>query len=400
MANKILESSADTKLGDINTENTSKETIYRVVKRVTTEKAKSEKEVKEKFHEETLIGSNDAREIRENFENTKPKVKIEKTEKKSSEKVENAPVDSINQVNKADGNQEQNKITPQDVHNFVADIILNDDAFIHDKNVSKPGERMRQTFIKHLGTFVALLNEEISLNTLDKYFKLIMGAEMRKMRKAINKGKTINEGNAGKSNYTIDDVKNFLEKRCFEGEKGEKEYSEIFSGMEKAFDETVKNTADKMQDSLSEQLKSICGGGTNENPKILEKIKEQISNLKKLYSKEAIKEFEGQSESLPNEVREFLEEVYNDFDKIGNSCTQSKNSEYINDSLRKLTDSMHDLLYARRARKEDETDESLIKEGKAIFLDIKRCLLEDKLENALSYLEKMEKTLMVLKVKN
>ena len=33
------------------------------------------------------------------------------------------------------------------------------------------------------------------------------------------------------------------------------------------------------------------------------------------------------------------------------------------------------------------TDEDLIKEGKAIFLDIKRCSLEDKLENVLLCLE-------------
>ena len=42
--------------------------------------------------------------------------------------------------------------------------------------------------------------------------------------------------------------------------------------MEKAFDGTVKRAADEMQDSLSEQLKNICSGGTNENPKILEEI--------------------------------------------------------------------------------------------------------------------------------
>ena len=171
LAEKILESSAGTKLEKFNAENTSKETIYRVVKGVATEKAKSEKEVKEKFNEETLIGCNDARKIRENFENAseaeKSKVKIEKTEKKSSKKVENASADSINQVNKVDGNQEQNKTTTQDVHNFVADMILNDDAFTHDKNVLQPGERMGQTFIKHLGAFVALLNNEASLDGID-----------------------------------------------------------------------------------------------------------------------------------------------------------------------------------------------------------------------------------------
>ena len=64
---------------------------------------------------------------------------------------------------------------------------------------------------------------------------------------------------------------------------------------------------------------------------------------------------------------------------------------------------MCDLSYRLNIRYEDVTgvtDENLIKDAKDIFLDIKRCLLEDKLENALSYLEKMEKTLMVLKVKN
>ena len=56
---------------------------------------------------------------------------------------------------------------------------------------------------------------------------------------------------------------------------------------------------------------------------------------------------------------------------------------------------MCDLSYRLNIRYEDVTcvtDENLIKDAKDIFLDIKRCLLEDKLENALSYLEKMEKT--------
>ena len=82
-------------------------------------------------------------------------------------------------------------------------MILNDDAFIHDENVIKPGERMRQTFIKHLGTFVALLNEKISLNTLDKCFIATIRLEMINMRKAINKNKR------STFDYTTDEVKKF-----------------------------------------------------------------------------------------------------------------------------------------------------------------------------------------------
>jgi hypothetical protein len=155
-----------------------------------------------------------------------------------------------------------------------------------------------------------------------------------------------------------------------------------------------------MQNSLSEQLKSICGGGTNENPKILEKIKKQISDFKVVYSEEAIKSLGGKNGAIPEEAREFLKNVYEEFCGISDLCTKSKNSEYINDKLKKLNERMNNLSYWRETRDKDKTDESLIKEGKDIFLDIKRCLLEDKLENALSYLEKMEKTLMVLKVKN
>ena len=387
LANKILESSANTKLEKLNAKNSSKETFYRVVKRVATEKTKSEEEVRENFNEETLIGSNDAREIRKNFEKTsageKSRVKIEKIEKKSSEKVEDASVDGINQVNKVDGTQEQNKTTTQDVHNFVADMILNDDAFIHDENVIKPGERMRQTFIKHLGTFVALLSEKISLNTLDKCFIATIRLEMINMRKAIDKNKR------STFDYTTDEVKKFLEEKCLEAEKeGEERRPLIFSRMEKAFDGTVKRAADEMQDSLSEQLKNICSGGTNENHNVINEINKKIDDLKYFFSKEEIENFERREGLILREARKFLENVHKEFGEISDLCAQSKYSEYINDKLEKLTKYMCDLSYRLNIRYEDVTgvtDENLIKDAKDIFLDIKRCLLEDKLENALSF---------------
>ena len=265
LANKILESSANTNLENLNAKNTSKETIYRVVKRVATEKAKSEKEVKEKFNEETLIGSNDAREIRKNFEKAsageKSRVKIEKTEKKSSEKVENVSVDSINQVNKVDGNQKQNKTTPQDVHNFVADIILNDDAFIHDKNVLEPGERLKQTFIKHSETLTALLNDKASLDSVGGDFKKVIKIAIFSIRALVNTSKLFSK------DFTIDEVKTFLEGKN----------PETFSKMEKEIDDAVEDAANQMQDSLSEQLKKVCDGGTNENLEVLDKIEKSSS---------------------------------------------------------------------------------------------------------------------------
>ena len=101
-----------------------------------------------------------------------------------------------------------------------------------------------------------------------------------------------------------------------------------------------------------------------------------------------IKELEDKEGLLPVETGNFLKNVYKEFCRISDLCTKSKNSEYINNKLKKLNECMNDLSYGRKLRDKDITDENLIKEGKAIFLDIKRCLLEDKLENALSYLEK------------
>lgn len=213
LANKILESSANTNLENLNAKNTSKEVICRVVKRVVTEKAKNEKEVNEKFNEETLIGSNDARKIREKFEEAneeeKASVKIGKTEKKPLEEAKNVPVAGISQVNKVDGNQKQNKTTPQDVHNFVADIILNDDAFIHDKNVLEPGERLKQTFIKHSGTISALLNDKDKklLDTIDDKIRNAIESSLNEIR-----GKYIEEYNQARElvNKTKDLFSNVL----------------------------------------------------------------------------------------------------------------------------------------------------------------------------------------------
>ena len=374
LTNKILESSANTKLENFNAKNTSKETIYRFVKRVVTEKAKSKEEVEEKFYEAILIGSNDAREIREKFEKAnkeaKDKVKIGKTEKKSSEKVEDASLDGINKVNKVDINQEQNKTTPQDVHNFVADIILNDDAFTHDQNVLKPGERLRQTLIKHSGTITALLNDKDKklLDTIDDEIRSTIESSLNEIREKYNKTYVLVNG-----------VKSFLEGKN----------PETFSKMEKEIDNAVENAANQMQDSLSEQLKSICGGGTNENQKVIEEIDKKIGCLKGLYSKEAILGLEKKRKRIfPMKIEKFLENVYEEFCEISYLCTQSKNPEYINDKLKKLNDRMYYLSYYRDRRDVDVKDEDLIKEGEAIFLDIKRCLLEDKLENALSCLEK------------
>ena len=132
----------------------------------------------------------------------------------------------------------------------------------------------------------------------------------------------------------------------------------------------------------------------NENPKVLKEIKTKIDNLKVLLEEKTIKEIEKQTGSLPKERREFLENVNKEFGEISNLCAKSKNSEYINDKLGKLSWCIQDLSYSRRERRDSYvTDTSLIKDGEAIFLYIKRCLLEDKLENALSYLEKHGKNI-------
>ena len=131
-----------------------------------------------------------------------------------------------------------------------------------------------------------------------------------------------------------------------------------------------------------------CSGGTNENHNVINEINEKIDDLKYFFSKEEIENFERREGLILREARKFLENVHKEFGEISDLCTKSKNSEYINDKLKKLKEYMNNLSYWRKLRDKDITDENLIKDAKDIFLDIKRCLLEDKLENALSYLEK------------
>ena len=94
--------------------------------------------------------------------------------------------------------------------------------------------------------------------------------------------------------------------------------------------------------------------------------------------------------NLSSEEKEILNEIANDATKICDLCEQSKNLGLINEELNSLLEEI--------SKKEIGNIE--IKNAKDFMNRIKCALLKDKLENALSYLEKMEKTLMVLKVKN
>ena len=366
LADKVLKSTYNVNLKDLG-EYVPDDLIYKVVQFAAIKNFENDKgliDFVKECTQEILIDSEDVLELRCAFEKAKnedagtvkSKVSIEagKVENKSLEKINNTKMDVIN---KADQNQEQNKTTTQDGHNFVADIILNDDAFIHDKNVFKPGERLKQTFIKHSETLTALLNDKASLDSVGGDFKKVIKIAIFSIRALVNTSKLFSK------DFTIDEVKTFLEGKN----------PETFSKMEKEIDNAVENAANQMQDSLSEQLKRICGGNSNVGTKDdYEMTKAQFGSI------DPVVKSLNKKKNLSNEEKEILNEIANDATKICDLCEQSKNLGLINEELNSLLEEI--------SKKEIGNIE--IKNAKGCISRIKYALLKDKLENALSYLEK------------
>lgn len=66
------------------------------------------------------------------------------------------------------------KASQQEVHNFVADLIYNKETWIHDQNMARPGERLRQTLLEHSPAISDILKDRTLLNTLDDKLKGVL----------------------------------------------------------------------------------------------------------------------------------------------------------------------------------------------------------------------------------